>query len=218
MEKRNKKKIVLWGATGLTGREILLQALGNGHEVKVVVRNPELLKTKHTKLTVIKGDVLDAQLVEEAIAGSDVVISAIGTGTSFSKARKPTTLYSDGFRNIVTAMRKHKIKRFVALLSVGTIPDPNEAFIHKTMIRPILKGTYDDMRRAESFLAESVDINWTGIRPLRLNNKPRTGKYRIAKDILLPNGVNISRADVAEFMLKQIDSEDYIHGYATIAD
>ncbi len=218
MKKSNKMKIVLWGATGLTGREILYQALDAGHKVKAVVRNPELLKIKHTNLIVIQGDVLDAQLVEAVIAGSDVVISAIGTGISFSKARKPTKLYSDGFRNIVTAMRKHKIKRFVALLSVGTIPDPNEAFIHKTMIRPMLKGTYDDMRRAESFLAECVDIDWTGIRPLRLNNKPKTGKYRIAKDILPPNGVNISRADVAEFMLKQMDSEDYIRAYVTIAD
>ena len=209
--------IILFGATGLTGREILLQALENGHEVKAVVRNPELLKTKHSKLTIIQGDVLDAQLVEAAIAGGDVVISAIGTGTSFSKARKPTTLYSDGFKNIVTAMRKHKIKRFVALLSVGTIPDPNEAFIHKTMIRPILKGTYDDMRRAESFLAECVDIDWTGIRPLRLNNKPKTGKYRISKDILPPNGVNISRADVAEFMLKQLYTNEHFRRYLTIA-
>jgi len=209
--------IILFGATGLTGREILLQALENGHEVKAVVRNPELLKTKHSKLTIIQGDVLDAQLVEAAIAGGDVVISAIGTGTSFSKARKPTTLYSDGFKNIVTAMRKHKIKRFVALLSVGTIPDPNEAFIHKTMIRPILKGTYDDMRRAESFLAECVDIDWTGIRPLRLNNKPKTGKYRISKDILPPNGVNISRADVAEFMLKQLYTNEHFWRYLTIA-
>jgi len=209
--------IILFGATGLTGREILLQALENGHEVKAVVRNPELLKTKHAKLTIIMGDVLNAQAVEEAIAGSDVVISAIGTGTSFSKARKPTTLYSDGFRNIVTAMRKHKIKRFVALLSVGTIPDPNEALIHKIMIRPMLKGTYDDMRRAESFLAECVDIDWTGIRPLRLMNTPRTGKYRTGLDILPPKGVEISRADVAEFMLKQMYTNENLRRYLTIA-
>ena len=218
MEKGNKMKIVLWGATGLTGKEILSQALDAGHEVKVIIRNPDMFEVKHTNLTVVQGDIFNAQLVEKVIADGDVVISAVGTGSSFSKARKPTKLYSEGFRNIVTAMRKHKIKRFVALLSVGTIPDPNEAFIHKTMIRPILKGTYDDMRRAESFLAECMDIDWTGIRPLRLNNKSRTGKYRIAMDILPPNGVNISRADVAEFMLKQIDSEDYIRAYATIAD
>jgi len=213
-----KLKIVLWGATGLTGKEILSQALDAGHKVKVIVRNPDMINVEYANLTVVKGDVLNTQLVEEVIGGCDVVISAIGTGTSFSKARKPTTLYSEGLKNIVTAMRKHKIKRFVTLLSVGTIPDPNEALVHKIMIRPMLKGTYDDMRRAESFLAKCEDIDWTGIRPLRLNNKPRTGKYRIAKDILPPNGVNISRADVAEFMLKQMDSEDFIREYATIAD
>jgi len=211
-------RIVLFGATGLTGNEILKQAIEDEHKVTVIVRNPNSIESEHPNLIVKEGDILKLQSFDDVIKDSDVVISAVGTGTSFSKARKPTTLYSEGFKNVVTAMRKHKINRFVALLSVGTIPDPNEALIHKTMIRPMLKGTYDDMRRAESFLAECEDINWTGIRPLRLNNKPRTGKYRTAKDILPPKGVNISRADVAEFILKQMDSEDYIRGYVTIAD
>ena len=211
-------KIILFGATGLTGREILKQALDDGHEVIAIVRNPNLIEFKHSNLTINEGDVLKMQTFEDALIDCDVVISAIGTGTSFSKARKPTTLYSDGFKNIITTMRKHRISRFVALLSVGTIPDPNEAFIHKTMIRPMLKGTYDDMRRAESFLAKCDDIDWIGIRPLRLNNKPRTGKYRTGIDILPPKGVNISRADVAELMLKQMISEKYIHKYITIAD
>ena len=210
--------IILFGATGLTGLEILSQALDNGHGVKAVVRNPERLKTEHAKLTIIQGDVLDAQLVEEAIAGSNVVISAIGTGSSFAKARKPTTIYSEGFANIIAAMRKHNVRRFIALLSVGTVPDPNEAWIHKVMIRPILKGTYDDMRRAEAILADCDDLDWIGIRPLRLMDTPRTGKYRTGLEILPPKGVEISRADVAEFMLKQMDSEDYIRRYATIAD
>ena len=211
-------RIVLFGATGLTGHEILKQAIDDGHEVTIIVRNFNSIEIKHSNLTIEEGDILKLQSFEDVIKDSDVVISAVGTGTSFSKARKPTTLYSEGFKNIVTAMRKHNINRFVVILSVGTIPDPNEALIHKTMIRPMLKGTYDDMRRAESFLTECNDIDWTGIRPLRLNNKPRTGKYRTAKDILPPKGVNISRADVAEFILKQMNSEDYIRGYVTIAD
>ena len=211
-------RIVLFGATGLTGNEILKQAIDDGHKVTIIVRNLNSIEIKHSNLTIKEGDILNLQSFEDDLKDSDVVISAVGTGTSFSKARKPTTLYSEGFRNIVKAMRKHKINRFVALLSVGTIPDPNEALIHKIMIRPMLKGTYEDMRRAESFLTECEDIDWTGIRPLRLNNKPRTGKYRTAKDILPPKGVNISRADVAEFILKQMDSEDYIRGYVTIAD
>jgi putative NADH-flavin reductase len=211
-------RIVLFGATGLTGNEILKQAIDDEHIVTVIVRNPNSIEIKHPNLKIKEGNILKLESFEEVIKDSDVVISAVGTGTSFSKAHKPTTLYSEGFKNIVTAMRKHKINRFVALLSVGTIPDPNEALVHKTMIRPMLKGTYDDMRKAESFLSECEDIDWTGIRPLRLNNKSRTGKYRTAKDILPPKGVNISRADVAELMLKQMDSQDYIRGYVTIAD
>ena len=211
-------KIVLFGATGLTGKEILKQAIEEGHRVIAIVRNPNSMEFAHPDLTIIKGNILDLQSFEEVFMDSDVVISAVGTGTKFSQARKPTTIYSEGFKNIVTAMRKHKIKRFVALLSVGTIPDPNEAAIHRLMIRPILKGTYDDMRRAESFLATCKDIDWTGIRPLRLNNKPKTGEYRTSIDYLPKKGVNISRADVADLMLKLMTSEEDIHKYVTIAD
>ncbi len=211
-------KILLFGATGLTGKEVLKQAISDGHEITVIVRNTKSIEINHKNLKIIEGDILKLHTFKEFVKNTDVVISTVGTGTSFAKARKPTTLYSEGFTNIVIAMRKHKIQRFIALLSVGTIPDPNEAAVHRMMIRPMLKGTYDDMRRAESFLAECKDINWTGIRPLRLNNKSKTGKYRLAKTILPPKGVNISRADVADLILKQINSKDYIHEYITIAD
>jgi putative NADH-flavin reductase len=210
-------KIVLFGATGLTGHEILKQALEEGHEVIAVVRKPSQIELEHTNLSVVQGDVFNPQSVQEAVVGGEVVISALGSGASFSKARKPTTLYSEGFANIVAAMRKHNIRRFIALLSVGTVPDPNEALIHKWIIRPLIRGTYDDMRRAESFLAGCDDMDWIGIRPLRLMNTPRTGKYRIAADILPPGGVEISRADVAEFMLKQVHSDEHLRGYVTIA-
>ncbi len=210
--------ILLFGATGLTGQEILKQAIENGHKVIAIVRDPNSIDFEYSNLTIKKGNILEIKSFEDALIDADIVISAVGTGTSFSQARKPTTIYSDGFKNIISAMRKHKIKRFIALLSVGTIPDPNEAFIHRTMIRPMLKGTYDDMQRAESILANCDDIDWIGIRPLRLNNKPKTEKYRTGIDILPPNGVNISRADVADLMLKQMISDKNIHKYVTIAD
>jgi len=210
-------KIVLWGATGLTGHEILNQAIDAGHEVKAVTRKPSLIEVEHATLSVVQGDVLNPQSVQEAVAGGEVVISALGSGASFAKARKPTTIYSEGFANIIAAMRKHNIRRFIALLSVGTVPDPNEALIHKLIIRPLIRDTYDDMRRAENFLDDCNDIDWIGIRPLRLMNTPRTGKYRTAANILSPGGVKISRADVAEFILKQLYTDKHLRGYVTIA-
>ena len=194
------------------------QAIEDGQEVTAIVRNPNSIEVKHSNLIVSEGNIYKPESFEHLLKNCDVVLSAIGTGASLSKAAKPTTLYSKGFYNIIEAMRKHKIRRFIGLLSVGTVPDPNEAFIHRKIIRPILKGTYDDMRRAELFLAKCDDIDWTCIRPLRLNNKPRTGQYRIGRDFLPPKGVNISRADVAELMLKQISSKEYIRGYVTIAE
>jgi len=210
-------KIVLWGATGLTGREVLYQALEGGHEVKAVARNPGLIEAEHANLSVVRGDALNPQSVQEAVAGGEVVISALGSGASFAEARKPTTIYSEGFANIVAAMRKHDIRRFIALLSVGTVPDPNEPFIHKRIIRPLIRGTYDDMRKAENFLAGCDDLDWVVIRPLRLMNTSRTGKYRTAVNILPPGGIEISRADVAEFILKQVCTDEHLRSYLTIA-
>ena len=86
-------KIVLWGATGLTGREVLYQALEDGHEVKAVARNPGLIEAEHANLSVVRGDALNPQSVQEAVAGGEVVISTLGSGASFAQARKPTTIY-----------------------------------------------------------------------------------------------------------------------------
>ncbi len=212
-------KIVLWGATGLTGREVLQQALDSGHDVIAPVRKPSALDFKHANLSIIQADVLSAQSVEDAIAGGDIVISALGSGSTLAQARKPTTIYSEGFANIVAAMRKHGIRRFITLGAVGTVPDPNEPLIHKKIIRRILKANYDDIRKAEqNVLANCDDLDWICIRPMRLMNTPRTGNYRTAIDFLPPNGVEISRGDVAELMLKQIDSDEHLRRYVTIAN
>jgi len=169
-------------------------------------------------LTVVRGDALNPQSVQEAVAGGEVVISALGTGSTLAQARKPTTVYSEGFANIVAAMRKHDIRRFIALVAVGTWPDPNEPLIHKMIIRRILKANYDDIRKAEkNVLANCDDLDWIGIRPMRLMNTPRTGKYRTAVNFLPPNGIEISRADVAEFMLKQMSTDEHLRSYVTIA-
>ncbi len=210
--------IVIFGANGLTGKELLKQALENRHNVIALVRNVSSIEIEHPNLKVKKANILDIKSFENIFKNSDAIICAIGTGTSISKARKPTTIYSEGYKNIVTAMRKHGIKRFIALLSVGTVPDPNEATIHRMIIRPMLKGTYDDMRRAENFLATCNDIDWIAVRPLRLNNKAKTGKYRTSIDHLPEKGVNISRADLADLMLKLMTSDENIHKYVTIAD
>ena len=210
-------KIVLWGATGLTGREVLDQALEGGHEVKAVARNPEQIEVEHTNLTIVQGDVLNPKSVQDAVAGGEVVISTLGSGATLTQARKPTTVYSEGFANIVAAMRKHGVRRFIALVAAGTVPDPSEPLIHKRIISPILRANYDDIRKAEKVLAGCDDLDWIGIRPMRLMNTPRTGKYRTAVDILPPGGVEISRADVAEFILKQLYTNEHLRRYLTIA-
>jgi len=125
--------------------------------VKAIVRNPERIEVEHANLSVVRGDVLNPQSVQETAAGGEVVISALGSGATLEEASKPTTVYSEGFANIVAAMRKHDIRRFIALVAVGTVPDPNEPLFHKEVIRPMLKANYDDIRKAEKNVLANCD-------------------------------------------------------------
>ena len=81
----------------------------------------------------------------------------------------------------------------------------------------MIRATYDDMRKAENYMAGCDDLDRVVIRPMRLLNTSRTGKYRTAVDLLPTGGVGISRSDVAEFMLKQICTDEYLRNYVTIA-
>ncbi|MDQ3386877.1 MAG: NAD(P)H-binding protein, partial [Actinomycetota bacterium] len=103
-------KIAIFGATGRTGRPMVEQALREGHEVTVSVRDPSKVSVRHDLLRVLKGDVLDAKAVDEAVAGQNAVLSALGHTKS-----SPKDVQTRGTENIVAAMKKHGVDRIVSL-------------------------------------------------------------------------------------------------------
>lgn len=198
-------RIALFGATGGTGRQIVAQALEAGHIVQALVRDPARLPVQHPHLHLITGNVLDSDAVERTITGADAVIVSLG-----NTANNPDWIVSEGTKVIVAAMHKLGVRRLIVIssLGVGDSRDQVPAFF-KVLMKTALKKPMEDKERQEQIVAAS-GLDWTIVRPGGLTNGPRTGRYRAGLDRSIVAG-QVSRADVAEFVLRQLDDMTYRH-------
>ncbi|WP_182299872.1 NAD(P)-dependent oxidoreductase [Cohnella cholangitidis] len=201
-------KVIVFGATGGTGRQVVAQVLEAGHEVTAVVRKPEALEVCHERLEIIRGDVLVPHSFEKSMLGHNAVISALGV-----THRRPTTLYSEGTANLMKAMNDSGVRRLVCLSSAGLEIPENTPFMQRIVIRllvqRIYRNAYEDMARMEAKVRSS-GLDWTVIRPPRLTNGPRTGTYRTTVNQSLPGARGIARADLADCMIRRLfDNETY---------
>jgi putative NADH-flavin reductase len=206
--------ITLLGATGKLGQEILKQGLAEGHTIKALVRNPSKVEIQHDRLEIIKADVMhdDSVNIATLLAGSDAVISAIGTGYSLNI----TKIYSEGTQKVVEAMEKANIRRLVVVSSCGTDPEPIEPWWYLWLVRRLLINVYIDMTRMEEHIIRKDNLEWVIVRPSQLTDGvPK--KYRVKLRHCPEGGYQISRADVASFMLKQIVEDTYLHKIAALA-
>lgn len=197
--------MVVLGATGGSGKEITKQALEKGYEVTAIARNPAAVAMHHPNLELVKGDVLQPASFEQELVGKQVVISCLGTGSN----RQPTTVYSAGIENTISAMKKAGIRRLICI-SAGALDTNTEMgavmrLLAKVVLQKMLRHLYADMRRMEA-IVEANDIDWTIIRPARLTGKQFTGNYRTAIHAHLRAPWSIGRSDLAHFMLDSIEN------------
>jgi putative NADH-flavin reductase len=166
-------------------------------------------------LEVVRGDVLDSSDVARAVDGQEIVLSLFGVPYTF----KPVTVYSQGMAHILDAMQASGVRRLVCVTSGGTNPrhDPYEGFVFGWIIKPLFGRTlYADMRRMEELVMRS-DRDWTIVRPARLVDTPAITPYRVHEGYMVPAMRETSRIDLADFMLKQIGSTQYIHKAVAVA-
>ncbi|MCB9760126.1 MAG: SDR family oxidoreductase [Alphaproteobacteria bacterium] len=210
-------KLVVFGGTGPTGKRVVEKALAEGMQVRVLARSPEKVTHRPSGLEVMAGDALQPEDVAQAILGQDAVVTTLGVPYTF----KPVTVYSVGIRNILDGMQQAGVRRLVAVTSGGTHPgrDPNNPFFFEFILKPIVGRTlYADMRRMEALLFAS-EVDWTLLRPPRLLDKPATGRVRVAPDVYtLPDGGTVSRADLADVIVQQLQSTELIRKAAVVAD
>ena len=165
-------KLAVLGSTGRTGKLVVQHALDRGHHVQALARRPETVTLVHPDLTVAQADAHDAEAIDAALAGCDAIVSALGFGAN----RRPTTLYSDGARNVLTAMASHNIDRLSVISAAPAGDRSAQPLLDRRVMMPILDlffgASYDDMRRMEAVLGAS-DVNWISLRPPRLVDRPR---------------------------------------------
>jgi len=207
-------KITLFGATGGTGLQIAQQACQAGHQVTAVVRDPARLAIDHTELTVVRADVMDPAAVAEAIHGRDAVVSALGSRAG----RVPTSICTDGATSIIKSMQAEGVRRLV-VLSAGVVTTDGDGPLTRLLLKPLLgrllAHTTIDKRHMEAVVRAS-GLDWTIVRPPRLTDTPRTGTYRTAADRNVAGGLRISRADLADCVLRCLANPTTAHAAISV--
>jgi len=197
--------LLIFGATGSIGRQLVEQALQQGHVVTAFVRDPAKITIQHPNLRIAQGDVTNPASVEHAMKGQEAVLCALGAGRK-GKVR------SEGTKHIIRAMEKTGVRRLVCETTLGAGDSrTNLNFFWKyIMFGLLLREAYADHEVQEQHIRQSR-LDWTIVRPGAFTDGPRTGKYQHGfsgtdKSIQL----KISRADVADFMLKQLSDSRYL--------
>lgn len=197
-------KILVFGATGSTGKLLVQGAREQGHQVTAFVRDPS--KLDRPDIHHVQGDITDPESVKQAIAGNDAVLSALG---SRSMKRDPDLVA--GVRNIVAAMEQSDAKRLIYVSSMGVGESRQQlGFLGRHVVAPLLlRNALADHGENEASITTS-DLDWTIVRPTQLTDGP-LGQYRSGAGIKAKDSKSaVSRASVAHFMLDQLESTEFV--------
>ncbi len=201
------KKIALFGATGQTGQKFLELAIHEGYEVKALVRDKTKLKTQNPKLTIVKGDILNPQDVDTTIEGTEIVVSLFGHVKG-----SPEWLQTNGMKNIISAMQKYHVDRVISLSGGGLpFPEKDKPKFADHLIRTIMKIAVPKILNdaiAHAEVLKSSNKKWVIVRGPRLTNDAKVGSYRVGW-VGVNASTKISRADLADFILKQVEDESF---------
>ena len=201
------KKIALFGVTGQTGQLFLRAALAGGYQVKALVRDANKLTQKSARLTVIEGDVLNSADVYKTVEGTDIVVSLFGHVKG-----SPEWLQTNGTKNIVAAMKTHNVGRIISL-SGGGLPFPEKDkpkladYVIRTIMKVAVPKVLNDAVAHHEVLVAS-GLKWVIVRGPRLTNDARKGQYRVGW-VGVNASTKISRADLADFILTQVEDETF---------
>lgn len=208
-------KLTIFGATGRTGQHLLRKALEAGHQVTVLVRDPAKVTEKSERLAVVQGSLKDSACLEQVIAGADAVISTLGPSSN-----QPVLEISQGMQGIIVAMKKAGVKRLVISAGAG-VGDPGDApgLFNKLMnvlLKAAAKNVYEDMLKTVE-LVRASGLDWTVVRVPMLTGDPGAGQVKVGM-VGKGMGSRISRADMAEFMLRLAGSQEYIRKAPAISN
>lgn len=207
-------KLLVLGATGGTGREVLRQGLAQGHEVAAYVRNPAKLQLADARLQVIPGALPgDAAGLEAALSGRDAVVCSLGVRNAF----KSGGLIEGAMRVLVPAMERAGVRRLL-LVSANGVGETRarSPLVPRIMYRLLLGDIFADKAAGEAIVRASA-LEWTIAYPVLLTDGPRSGRYRAGEALELRGMPKISRADVADFLLRELAQRAFVRKGAVLS-
>jgi putative NADH-flavin reductase len=212
-------KVTIFGATGFSGQGILVEALKQGHEVTILVRDASKVQFKHKNLTLVEGNVLDAQMVASVLHHQEAVIQCLGVGGKGDA--KPTTFISDATKVIVDEMQKQNINRLIAMSNVGAGNSiAFQPWVFTKIILPYfmkwLKVIIEDKNRMEPIIMNS-NLDWTIVRCPNIVDKPAKGTCNATLD---GKGLKLSITlpDLSKFMVDQLKQTAFIKQAPSISN
>lgn len=203
--------ILILGATGRVGSQILSNALQDHHHVTILVRTPEKIKISNENLTIVQGNVVNKDDIQGVMHGIDVVISALNTDG--------TTTLSECMPLIIESMAKEGVKRIITIGTAGILQSrttPNSLRYQSSESKQKSTRAAEEHHKVYNLLEQS-SLDWTIVCPTYLPDGEKVGKYRIELDYLPEGGAQISVQDTAEFAFRQIIKSDYIKSRVGIA-
>ena len=208
-------KILVIGATGGTGREIVKQALKAGHEVTALVREQPKSDEALLGAKLVVGDVREPDVLRRALAGQDGVADSLGS--SMSGPFKEVHLFSESTKALIEAMKAEGVRRLVCITGIGAGDSRGHGgFLYDHLVQPLLlKGVYADKDRQEE-LIQSSGLDWIIVRPAMLSDGEPVGDTRAITDLSDFHGGSITRADVAAFVVAQMTGAEWLHKHPLI--
>ena len=208
--------VVIFGATGQTGRLLVERAVSAGHVVTAFVRNPASLNAPRDSVRIVLGDVLDPTAVDRAVADQQAVLVALGTAIR----RGSPQVLPQGIRHILDAMERHGVRRIVVLSAAGALHERAGSVVGTVglmLARAYLPRVYAEHRMMLGELRKR-ELDWIAVRPVILTKGPYTGRYRVSVEGIPRGGYRISREDVADFMIRQLTSDEFVRKMPAIAN
>lgn len=206
--------VAIFGGSGKTGRHVVEQALAAGHRVAVLARTPSKLDMAHERLRVVEGDIQDPAAVSSTIEDAAAVLSALGPTKN-----TPDYQVSRGTGHILAAMRAHGVRRIVVSAGAGVGAEGDQPKVFDRVISFALKlaarHVLEDMTRTVAAVRAS-DLDWTVVRVPMLTDGPATGSVRVGH-VGVDTGPRIARADMARFMLEQLDDPTHVRASPVIS-
>lgn len=218
MTTNEARRVTVFGASGGIGRHVVDQLLASGHDVTAYVRDPAKLAVTHPRLTVVEGGLDDRAGIASAVSGADAVISALGPSLKRGATGTPAT---DGTRAIVAAMQSAGARRFVGL-ATPSVPDPSDKPTLKARVLPVMaKFAFPNALAELVAMTDAVtssDLDRTIARITNPTDKPAKGTVRagfLGRDKV---GSAMTRADIAAFLVSQLDDDRYSRAAPAISN